>query len=243
VGAPRSFSTFAPMAIAAIGAASALPLLSRSIPIRLQSHDGTHKLRRLDITAPDPAIDEIYRRIVVWAHIVELNTDPEMPAELRNRMADNWRPLISIAEACGDQSNWRMSARAAAAIFAADYHDEDAAVILLNDVHDVFDAKGTDRIWSKDLAAELHAIDDGLWCEWRGVAGDQQPRKILQGQIAAMLRPFNIRPRTVWPFGRRPDTKSQKGYFRRDFEAAWAAYCSETGTPSQPSNIKYLRDA
>jgi hypothetical protein len=44
-----------------------------------------------------------------WARQCRLNLDPPMPEELRNRAADNWRPLLSIADACSPA--WGKSAR------------------------------------------------------------------------------------------------------------------------------------
>jgi hypothetical protein len=45
-------------------------------------------------------------QVLLWRRDVELKSDPDMP--LRNRMADNWRPLISIADTLG----WGEQARA-----------------------------------------------------------------------------------------------------------------------------------
>jgi len=38
-------------------------------------------------------------QVLLWRRDVELKSDPDMP--LRNRMEDNWRPLISIADTLG----------------------------------------------------------------------------------------------------------------------------------------------
>jgi Protein of unknown function (DUF3631) len=89
------------------------------------------------------------------------------------------------------------------------------------------------------LAAELDAIDDAPWSEWRGLRDDQQPRRLSPGELAKMLAPFGIRPRTIWPLGRTPGSNCAKGYHRSQFEAAWRSYAS--GTPSQASNPKHLR--
>jgi hypothetical protein len=45
------------------------------------------------------ALDAAYGQVLLWRRDVELKSDPDMP--LRNRMADNWRPLISIADTLG----------------------------------------------------------------------------------------------------------------------------------------------
>jgi hypothetical protein len=78
--APKKFATFAPMAIAAIGALP-LPIMHRSIVIHMSR--ATRTLRRLDGT--DPAIDAAYTMTRAWARDVQLQCNPELPAELRNR--------------------------------------------------------------------------------------------------------------------------------------------------------------
>jgi hypothetical protein len=243
-GRGRSFPTFSPAALATIGLELPLPLQQRSIIIRMQRHDGARKLRRYDAEVPDFALNEAYRRIVAWAREVKLDPDPELPAALQNRQADNWRPLISIADACGDTSDWRMSVRDAAVIFARQQPDEDMAVVALYHIRDIFAERGADRIASAALVEALVGIDDAPWSEWRGVNGDQHPRKITQAQLAMLLRPFGIRPRVVWPLNRGAETKSAKGYMRAWFEAAWARYCGDDGAPSQAgASVRQLRGA
>ncbi|MGB9392996.1 MAG: DUF3631 domain-containing protein, partial [Xanthobacteraceae bacterium] len=60
-----------------------------------------------------------------------LNSNPEIPPELRNRQADNWRALLSIADSF--DPGWGAAAREAAVIFARGYHDEDIGVALLKE--------------------------------------------------------------------------------------------------------------
>ena len=100
-GSTRRYSTFAPLALALPDTMVGLPrtLNSRSITIVMQRHAGQRELRRFDVGHPDPALDATYRQILLWRRDVELNSDPEMPAGMRNRFADNWRSLTSIADA------------------------------------------------------------------------------------------------------------------------------------------------
>ena len=137
-GQARSFSTFSPAAVAAIGTLP-LPVMHRSIIIHMERHDGRRELKRLDKDDADTKADLniAYRMIFTWAREAELNSDPPMPAQLRNRQADNWRPLIAIADAFG--ADWATRAREAAVIFAGEHQDEDAAVVLLRDIRDIFE--------------------------------------------------------------------------------------------------------
>ena len=104
---------------------------------------------------------------------------------------------------------------------------------LLTDIRTIFDARGADRMASAVLLEALIRLDDGDWGEWRGVNGDRQPRKLTQSQLAQLLRPFRIRPKTIWPAHRQAGDTSSRGYMRSQFVAAWDAYCSPGDTPSK----------
>jgi hypothetical protein len=233
-GAPKRFRTFAPMAIAAIGILP-LPIMHRSLVIHMTR--ATRVLRRLDEN--DRALDVAYSMVRAWARDVKLNPDPDLPTELRNRPADNWRVLISIADSFG--RTWGVRAREAAAYFSRSHRDEDVAVVLLNDIRIAFDNHRTDRLPSAALVEELIAMDDSGWSEWTGRHDDQQPRRLSPGELARLLAPFSIRPRSIWPLRRRPGAKSSKGYLRAQFASSWSAYCDAAGTASHPRQASKLR--
>ena len=239
-GQVRSFSTFSPAAVAAIGTLP-LPVMHRSVIIHMERHDGRRELKRLDKDDPDTKADLniAYRMIFRWAKDAELNSDPPMPAQLRDRQADNWRPLIAIADAFG--ADWATRAREAAVVFAGAHQDEDAAVVLLRDIRDLFEGRGVDRLASKTIVDHLNGADDAMWPEWRGIHGNQQPRKLSQGELAKLLEPFQIRPRTIRTSSDACGKPTAKGYYRIQFEAAWRSYCTNDVTPSQPRNIRHLR--
>jgi hypothetical protein len=235
------FSTFSPMVLAAIGKLP-MPLLSRSVVIFMERAPATANLIRFDELNADQMRDclTVYTEIANWARNCKLNTDPPMPAELRNRRGDNYRVLVAIADACGEA--WSEIAREAIAALGRKYHDEDVGVVLLSDIRDIFNRQPSHPVAalaSKVLIAALYETPDGRWSEWRGIKDDQQPRQLSQGELARLLRPFRIRPKSIWPSRRTAKTKSAKGYYRKDFEAAWASYLD--GTAARPSNITYLR--
>jgi len=174
-----------------------------------------------------------------WARDAEFNSDPQMPEQLRNRQADNWRPLIAVADAFG--ANWPMRAREAAVFFASQHQDEDAAVVLLGDIRNIFDRRGVDRLPSKTIVDHLNGADDAMWSEWRGIHGNQQPRKLSQGELAKLLEPFQVRPRSIRIVAEVSGKPTAKGYYRAQFEAAWRSYCKDDLTPSQPRNIRHFR--
>jgi hypothetical protein len=232
----REFSLFAPLALALPDMFGVLPrtLNERSITIAMERHDGRRKLKRFDASHPDPALDVAYAQILLWCREAELNPDPEMP--MRNRWADNWRPLISIADALG----WGAQARNAMLMFAREYHDADIKITLLTAIRKVFDARAVDALPTKTVLDALYELDEAEWCEFRGTRGDQQPHRLRETELSSMLKEFGIGPRTVWPRNRSASSRSAKGYRRSQFEDAWRKYCDD-GTASHTSNIRSLR--
>jgi hypothetical protein len=115
-------------------------------------------------------------------------------------------------------------------------------VILLADIRTIFNRTTADRMASADLITALLDIEESGWSEYRGMRDDQQPKKLSQGEMARLLQPFGIRPRSVWPLRRASkNSKSRKGYYRWQFEDAWKRYCDEpAGTPAQGSKIRLI---
>jgi hypothetical protein len=243
-GEVRDYSTFAPLALALPIAFGGLPpeLNSRSITVAMERYAGQRKLKRFDSSHPDLALDAAYEQILLWYREVELDPDPEMPAGLGiNRIADNWRILLSIADALG----WGERARNAMVIFAREQWDADLRAALLGDIRRVFATRKAD-CWvdclpTKLLLDALHDLDGSGWSHFCGVDHNKQPHALTDSDLAMMLKPFRIRPRSIFP---RPRTHgSAKGYRRGDFESVWRRYCAEDGTPAQARNIKALRGA
>jgi hypothetical protein len=239
-GKRHKFRVFAPVALASIGSLT-LPLMSRSIVIHIERYNGIEQLRRFD-SNDTQHLDIVWSATRDWAHNVKLNPDPAMPAEIRGRNADNWRPLIAIADAFGPA--WGAEAREAAIAFCEDHHDEDIGVVLLGDIRtvfNVFNSRGVNRIGSKELADALIELDEE-WGAWCGMNNDRAPHRLLSPELVRLLRRFHIHLKTIWPLGRQADSKSRKGYTRDQFEAAWKAYCSPAGdgTKAQPRRAKAL---
>ena len=88
-----------------------------------------------------------------------------------------------------------------------------------------FNRHGKDRLRTKvELIPALAGLEDSRWGEWTGLDGTAGPHMLTQGDIGRLLRPFAVRSKTLWPPGQRPGTKSESGYSRQQFEAAWASY-------------------
>jgi len=234
-GRSQKFPLFIPFAIAAIGVLP-LPLMQRAIIIQMQRVPGEVRLQQLDDQDPTTLAQFTAARseIEKWVATCALSNHPEMPKGLHGRAADNWRPVLAIADDLGHGDQAR-----AAALALTRHLEEDVAVILLTDIHAIFNTLGVDRITSAALVDALIELDDGLWHDWRGPKDDRPPHKLSQAELALLLRPFAIRPRTVWPVARQPESRSRRGYLRSQFEVAWRSYCPPD-TPTQSNKIHYL---
>jgi hypothetical protein len=235
-GEPQKFNVFAPFAIAAIGTLP-FPLLRRSIEINMQRPSSNSEIERLDDTTPEWLV---YREVIQgWAAACKLAPDPEIPDHLRNRAADNWRVLLAIADNLGHGD----AARSAAITLSSNRIYNEPVIALLADILTVFERAGIDRLTSSALVDCLLNLGDGDWNEFRGPKEDRAVHKLTRSELAALLRPFHIKSRTIWPARRSPSDRSSRGYLKSQFEAAWRRYCSPSDTPTQSSKIKHLGKA
>ena len=153
---PRVFSTWCPVAIAAIGG---LPgtIEDRSVIIQMRRRRPDENVARFRVDRVE-AQQELGRKAARWAAdsaCALRDADPAVPAELNDRAADNWRPLLAIADRAGSQ--WPEKARRAALELSAVKAGEADTMRtqLLSDIRGVFREKKVDRIKSETLAIAL----------------------------------------------------------------------------------------
>lgn len=222
----KDLSTFCPKAIAGIGK---LPdtVADRSIPIRLKrrapdEHIERFRLRKVKLIAAD-----LQNRIVALATIIEKTLEgiePDIPDSLNDRAADCIEPLLAIADVIG--GDWPTKSRYAALSIMGDESNEDESlgVKLLADIRDIFEEE-PNQISSGDLIPRLVEIEESPW-------GDIKGKPINTIKLAALLRPYGIRPGTI-----RIGDKTPKGYRAVDFADAWRRYLPKTNdkpaTPQQ----------
>jgi putative DNA primase/helicase len=215
---PRKFSCWAPRALAAIGRLTGT-WEDRAVIVRMRRKKTDERVALLRQDRLD--LEPIRRRLARWAqdHGAKLpTTELAMPAGFESRLADNWRPLFSIADLAGGA--WPERARTAAVTLSATVEDDAPGVQLLADLRELL--KGVDRIRSADLVLKLTAMEDRPWPEW---GKSRQP--ITQTQIARLLKPFDIIPGTQ-RFG---PNETAKGYTRDQFEDAWRRYLEPAKEP------------
>ena len=207
---PQRYCTWAPKAIAMIGKMPAT-LTSRAIRIELQrKRPGANvkplRADRLDHLTP------LRQQAARWVadNQIQLGAiDPDMPAEIGNRTADNWRPLIAIADVAGGE--WPERARE---IAKGDRMPvQELGIMLLEDIQKIFADENTDRISSANLANKLVLEEDRPWVEYH------YGKPITPRQIAELLEPFKIAPHNIAVGTTRP-----KGYLLQDFKDAFANY-------------------
>jgi Protein of unknown function (DUF3631) len=228
---PRAFHVHAPAAIAMIGN---LPgtLADRSIAIQMRRLPPGEKVARFRAgRTPDLAV--FARKAARWIadNAVAIGSrEPEIPEAIFNRQADNWEPLLAIAEAAGPKIAER--ARAAALAACGAHEDESLGVKLLTDIREAFENANKDELPSKALVEALAAMADRPWCECN------HGKPITQNWLARRLKGFSTRPALIGP-------KRVSGYRKADFEDAFARYLPEGGFKplnfSRPNEINDLR--
>jgi putative DNA primase/helicase len=216
---PRVFSTWCPVAIAAIGG---LPgtIEDRSIIIQMRRRRPDERVARFRVDRVG-AQQELGRKAARWAADSAdalRDADPAVPAELNDRAADNWRPLLAIANR--DGGPWSETARRAALELSAVKAGEADTMrtLLLSDIRAVFREKNVDRIKSEALVTALIAMTDRPWPTF------DRGRWITPAGIARMLRPYGIGSETI-----RLGEEFAKGYRLSAFEDAFARYLTSEG--------------
>ncbi|WP_198031098.1 DUF3631 domain-containing protein [Bradyrhizobium sp. th.b2] len=235
------FSVFAPIALAAIKRLHG-PLMDRSIVIAMQR--SRTKLREFD--GQDAALIHTAEGLSAFfrANGAFVNTTPELL--FKNRFADNWRPLIAVAELCGVSKDydWPALAREAALEFSKSVRDEDPEITLIEHCIDAFKSANADRLRTADLLAALHEHD--MWSEWEGPKGSTIAHALTAHELATMLKEFdNIKPQPFNQLHRKSSDKTARGYRLAPFEAAWQSYgrgrdpaAPEAAAPAAPPSKK-----
>jgi putative DNA primase/helicase len=164
------------------------------------------------------------RKAARWAadHMDALReADPAIPPELNDRAADNWRPLLAIADLVG--GDWPVWARSAALELStgAAAEDDSMRTTLLGDIRGYFDSKGVDRVTTIDMVMHLMGLDDRPWSDMN------RGHPINRSTLGRLLKPFGVRSRNIRievTMGKRTTTQVAKGLLRSSFEDAFSRY-------------------
>jgi post-segregation antitoxin (ccd killing protein) len=237
---PRLFCTWAPKAIATIGA---LPrtLASRSIEIRMdrQSPDKAKAKQSTKAKLEDLAIafDAIRRKAWRWAqdNLEAIRTaKPAVPTEFVNRTADNWRPLLAIADVAG--GNWPELARDAMRQLAGagDTEEQALGVTLLADLKEIFSKTDEEGLFTSELLETLLSLPERPW-------GEVNHGKALNsnklGRLLKQFRTPKARPITSGDVHKK-NGGHLKGYHKADFVDAFESYVPDPSpATSEPPSV------
>jgi len=224
---PRVFDVFAPAVLAAIGH---LPdtIEDRSIIVSLRRKLPDEAIKPLRAGLED--LGRLARRAARWAqdHAAALaDAEPAMPAEIANRAADNWAPLLAVADSLG--GDWPERARrAATGLTGGD--DQSRGIMLLADIARIFG--DGDRMSSEAMAERLAELEERPWPEYRN------GRPITKAQLGRELSRFGIHSKSI----RLDDGHTPKGYARESFADAWARYLPQAPVVENATSPHPLMD-
>jgi putative DNA primase/helicase len=219
---PKQFSTWAAKAIASIGRMRDT-LIDRSIVVALKRKTPGDKVARLvhrELTATAGPLREKLARWSTDVMAILSTASPALPEELDDRAADNWTPLLAIA----DLLNVGNDARAAALKLAGHGEDEAASTMLLADIDSAFKAIGDDALFSQEIVEHLVAMEERPWPEW------SKGQPITARKVASLLKPFDIRPKQIWK-----DEETKRGYLLEQFAEAFSRYTAVRTVRTQSS--------
>lgn len=217
----KQFPVFGPKALAGIGK---LPdtVADRAIPIRMVKRKRTEPVERFHQRSATGEAAALAARLVAALAEQPPAFEADVPAELPDRAADAWEPLLAIADAAGE--GWAARARRAAVVLHASREQDDSLGLrLLADSRRVFEARSVERIATSELIAELKADEEGPWLNERS--------PLTAHRLARLLGPFEITSKQL-----RIGPTSLKGYERAAFVESWDRYLPASPSPADPKH-------
>jgi len=223
-GVVKRYSCWCPKALAKIGRFPDT-LADRCIIIRMQRKTTTEQCERSRELDPTPLKQQCAR--FVLDHAAEIaSAHPAIPPALNDRAADIWEPLLVLADLAGGE--WPQSVRQAAVALSANAQETSPIASLLLDICLVFIVAQTDRMFSRTLVEELNARSSGRpWAEMR------HGKEIDEAWLAKQLRPYAVRPRTLWIGG-----AQAKGYYQEDFTETFQRYIPKSDAQAYLDDLR-----
>lgn len=196
---PTPFSVWCPKVLAMIGWPKDT-ILDRSILVELRRKTPADTVERLRQDTIGADLAPLRRQCRRWAddHAMTLRgANPDIPARLNDRAADNWRGQLAIADRVGGE--WPARARKAALLVSGAEDDGDLSigVLLLVDVAEVWPAD-TPWLSTADLLAKLLELEDRPWRTF-----GRHERGLTQHKLARLLRDFKVPVDAIKDAGRK----------------------------------------
>jgi hypothetical protein len=209
----KRFPVYCPKAVLAIGN---LPdtLMDRSVIIRMRRHLQNESIGRFRRRVAAQEAKGIATAITAWC---EKNKSRITKAYLkqsldflRDREADIWEPLFTIASvaAPGRLDELKKIALRLSSEKAAMDVDDSQGLRLLADIRTVFNKAKRPAIKTGDLILKLQGELDSQW--------DDGLKPVA---LSRLLRPFGVAPKQLWI-----DDSNSRGYEREDFKLVFERY-------------------
>jgi hypothetical protein len=234
-GRKKQAELFAPVIAAGLGRILGQAQLSRTFVLGMNSY-GAEEAPKFNWWAqadsgPDSpearkeAFGLIYQYLRHCAANWKLNPQPPMPAGVERRSADNFRSLLSVADACG--GNWPRRAREAVVALISEMSAEQPEALIVRHGLLLFDHFDAEWLEVGHFNQELHRLSEPEfdWNRFRGASGlDMNHHPISISEQGRLLGAAGIKSHSMWPPGL-PRAQRRKGdcqrvYRRADFEAA-----------------------
>src|SRR5262249_3905740 len=162
-------TVFCPKWIASIGRLRPDTAEDRSITIRMRRRKGGEKIRRLRQDRLMQIFAPLQSAVARWGadHLDALRVaDPAIDETVNDRVADNWRPLLAIADEAGGE--WPDRARRAMKLLTGQVIEDQAAGLqLLADMDMIFRESGMEKLTTAALLTRLTALEERPWADYR----------------------------------------------------------------------------
>ncbi|MBK8294174.1 MAG: DUF3631 domain-containing protein [Solirubrobacterales bacterium] len=211
------FNVFSPKLLAGIDKGERLPdtIRDRSVTIQMVRKTSDEPVRRLLLRKVHPLLENLRGDLEGWAsRNVEMlsSAEPDLPAELDDRAAEAWEPLLAIADLAGVA--WGSKARDAAKALSSNTGEEGQTHggLLLAAIRDLMGSKLT--IATKDVLLRVNHREELPFGAWRDGEG------IDARGLARLLKPYGVRAKKVHI----SDGQKVRGYHRDDLSEAWSRW-------------------
>jgi Protein of unknown function (DUF3631) len=212
--------SFAMAAIAAIGG---LPdtITDRAVVIHMRRRAPGEHVAPFRFRRDTPPLRRLGSQLHDWARGSRVlaalrDAEPDLPVD--DRPADNWTPLVALADLAG--GDWPGRARKACEVRTAGAAEDDVAGSLpLRLLHDLALIFGDAQcLYTTTILARLYHLDESPWRDYYG-------RPFSARDLAERLRSHEVLSRDV----RESGGPNRKGYRRDDLVPAWSRYLSAWG--------------
>ena len=208
----KSFSTWSPMVLAAIGLLNST-IMDRSIviPLRRKAKNETSQRIIGDLFSnAQHEREELLKWSIDNSNAIE-NNQIEPHSCGNDRAVDNWVSLFRVASLVSD--NWFRRCEYAYQKLNQHGNEPELPTQLLADIREIFNMHADNKISSADLVNKLIEDKDKPWCECKN------GRAISPSYLAQMLKGYGIKSKTI-----RVGDKTPKGYELVQFTDSFDRY-------------------